>query len=400
MQFFTNPRASQKAKFEPNSNSLLDWKGHRAALAEIESWPGYAATPLISLDKLAADTGVASIWYKDESQRFHLNSFKALGGAYAVLKVLQRELAARIGVENASSAGLRRGDYDATTKDITVCSATDGNHGRSVAWGAEMFGCACIIYIHEGVSTGREAAIAGFGAEVRRVPGNYDDSVRKAAEDAAANGWFVVSDTSYDGYMVIPGDVMQGYTVMAAEAAAQLPVDTIPTHVFIQGGVGGLAAAVIAHYWQLWNERRPRLIVVEPARADCLYQSALAGKPALASGDLDTIMAGLSCGEISPLAWQVLADGVHAFMTIPDDDAMAAMCLLASASASQKPIVGGESGVAGLAGFVGAVNDAECRQALALDAEARVLLFGSEGDTDPVVYRGIVGRSGDEVRAG
>ena len=214
------------------------------------------------------------------------------------------------------------------------------------------------------------------------------------------NGWFVVSDTSYDDYLDIPGEVMQGYTVMAAEAAEHLPAKTIPTHVFIQGGVGGLAAAITAHYWQLWGNRRPRMVVVEPEGADCLYQCARAGKPAMASGDLETIMAGLSCGEISPLAWHVLADGVDAFMTVPDDDARAAMRLLASGKASQGPIVGGESGVAGLAGFLSAMNEPESRQLLDLNSESRVLLFGSEGDTDPDVYRDIVGRSSDEVRAG
>src|SRR5690606_35466744 len=194
---------------------------------------------------------------------------------------------------------------------ITVTCATDGNHGRSVAWGAHLFGCKCVIYVHETVSKGRKDAIASYGAEVRVVPGNYDDAVRKAASDAQANGWFVVTDTSYEGYTSVPRDVMQGYTIMAEESMQQ--IKQTPTHIFVQGGVGGLAAAVCAHYWEKQGSERPRFIVAEPDRADCLYRSAKAGKPVAVHGALDTIMAGLACGEVSIIAWDILSEGADAF---------------------------------------------------------------------------------------
>jgi diaminopropionate ammonia-lyase len=389
-----NPNATPRADYGPALEAILERAGHEAAWDEIRTWPGYRPTPLLELEQLARDLGLARLWYKDEAHRFHLESFKALGGAYAVLRVLQDEIRRRGGDGDLSSQALRRGDHAALAASLTVTSATDGNHGRSVAWGAEMFGCPCVIYIHEGVSQGREAAIARFGAEVRRVPGSYDDSVRQAALDAQANGWHVVSDTSYEGYDAVPRQVMQGYTVMAAEAAAALPADTVPSHLFIQGGVGGLAAAVTAHFWQRWGGGRPRVVVVEPVRADCLYQSAMAGRPAHATGDLETVMAGLSCGEISTIVWPILAEGAAAFMTIPDEAAIEAMRRLAEDEA----VVGGESGVAGLAGLIAAAGDPASAEALGLDANARVLLVGSEGATDPELYRKLVGRAPEDVR--
>ena len=205
--------------------------------------------------------------------------------------------------------------------------ATDGNHGRSVAWGAQTFGCRCVIYVHETVSEGRCRAIAAYGAEVRRVAGTYDDAVRRAAADAAAQGWTVVSDTSYEGYTDVPRDVMQGYSLMVEEALAQAA--TLPSHVFVQGGVGGLAAGVCSYLWERYGAARPRFVVVEPDKADCLYRSAVAGRPTPAEGALDTIMAGLACGEVSILAWRILEQGTDAFMTIGDDAAADCMRLLA-----------------------------------------------------------------------
>ena len=205
---------------------------------------------------------------------------------------------------------------------ITVCCAADGNHGRAVAWGAARFGCECVIYVHQRVSAGRRRAIEAFGAEVREVPGNYDDSVRRAAADAAANGWFVVSDTSWNGYVDLPRDVMHGYTVMVDEVCDQLEPEAIPTDVFVQGGVGGLAAAVCARLAQRWAGNRPRLVVVEPERAACLYQNARAARPTAVGGELDTVMAGLAAGEVSILAWAILQPGADAFMTVSDRAAM------------------------------------------------------------------------------
>ena len=390
MQFFANPQAGPANVYGPAQQAVLGDAGLAVARAEIGSWDGYAPTPLVELPGLARRAGVGRLFYKDEGGRFGLKSFKALGGAYAVFRLLKAEIERRTGDTGVTSRDIAGGAHREIVAGITVTCATDGNHGRSVAWGARTFGCRCVIYIHAHVSEGRRAAIARYGAEVERVAGTYDDSVRHAAEMAAANGWFVVSDTSYPGYMDVPRDVMQGYTVMAAEAAEQLPDGVVPTHVLVQGGVGGMAAAICSDFWQRWGASRPRFVVVEPERADCLYQSARAGRLTPASGDLETMMAGLSCGEVSPLAWEILATGADAFMTVPDSAAIDCMRLLAD---GDPPVVAGESAVAGLAGLLAAPDE------IGIDEGSVVLLFGSEGDTDPELYREIVGRPADAVRA-
>jgi diaminopropionate ammonia-lyase len=386
-----NPKSRGAAPYGPRQQAVLNRAAFEQAKREIASWQGYVPTPLVMLPGLARRVGVAALGYKDESGRFGLGSFKALGGAYAVLRQLQ----ARLG--DVSSAELRAGTHRDRTKAITVCCATDGNHGRSVAWGASLFGCRCVIYIHETVSQGRADAIARFGAEVRRVPGNYDDAVRQAARDAEAKGWTIVSDTSYPGYTDIPRDVMQGYTIMADEALAQWPGEP-PTHVFIQAGVGGLAAAVCGHLWETLGARRPRIVVVEPDRAACLFESAAQGRAANIHGALDTMMAGLACGETSLLAWEILEEGASDFLTVTDEAAAACMRVLAEGTDGDRPVVAGESAVAGLAGLLGALARPALAKVLGLDAASRVLLFGSEGDTDPALYEQIVGRSADAVR--
>ncbi len=377
--------------------AVLNEAGFAQAWHEIRSWNGYAPTPLRDLRGMAQAAGVARLWYKDEAGRFGLGSFKALGGAYAVLRLLSAELARR-GHADVSAADLLAGKYREQTADITVTCATDGNHGRSVAWGAQQFGCRCVIYIHATVSEGRRAAIARYGAEVVRVDGNYDDAVRQADKEAREHGRFVVSDTSYPGYTDVPRDVMQGYTVMVEEALQQLPEGEWPTHVFIQGGVGGLAAAVCAHLWLRCGEWRPRLVVVEPEHAACLLESARAGEPVVVHGDLDTIMAGLACGEVSLLAWEVLEEGTEDFLAIPDAAAASCMRLLADGVGGDAPLVAGESAVAGLAGLLLVQERPELAERLGLGPDSRVLLFGSEGDTDPQTYERLVGRSAAQVR--
>ncbi len=390
---FQNPLAARDAPYGRTQETVMDDAGHRAAFDEITRWPGYAPTPLVALEDVAREVGVAAVHYKDEGGRFGLGSFKALGGAYAVRQHLAGIVAAELGAAPSTDDLLQK-RHAAITERVTVTTATDGNHGRSVAWGAQLFGCRAVIYIHEGVSAGRQAEIERYGAQVVRTPGNYDDSVRRAAADAAANGWTVVSDTSYDGYREIPRAVMHGYTVMAEEALRQWPAREPPTHCLVQGGVGALPAAVAAHLWQRLGARRPCFIVVEPERAACLYASARAGKPTAITGTLDTMMAGLACGEVSSLAWDLLARGGDAFMTIPDQAAIDAMRVLA---ARRPPVVAGESAVAGLGALRLLAADAVARAALRLGADSRVLLFGSEGATDPALYAKIVGRSPEAV---
>jgi len=364
---------------------VLPEGGYRRAREEITAWPGYAPTPLVSLPDVAQAARVAAVHYKDEGGRFGLGSFKALGGAYAVLRLLSTELAKRGLANAASSAELIEGKYRKATQGITVTCATDGNHGRSVAWGAQRFGCRCVIFVHEHVSQGRRDAIAQYGAEIRVVPGTYDDAVRAAQRTAAQEGWFVISDTSYPGYTEVPRDVMQGYRLMAEEAAEALELP--PTHVFVQGGVGGVAAAVSAQMRARYGASAPRLIVVEPDRAACLLASAEAGQPTAVAGDLDTLMAGLACGEPSLLAWQELERAAFAFMAVPDAAAVDCMRLLAR---REPKVVAGESAVAGLAGLLLAAREPFARTALGLEEDSRVLLFGTEGATDPALYAKLV----------
>ncbi|WP_341896548.1 diaminopropionate ammonia-lyase [Ferrovibrio terrae] len=396
-EFFLNPTNDPAAPYPQSLMAIQSIAAHATAKAEISAWPGFAPTPLRDLKALAAENGLGAIWYKDEGGRFGLGSFKALGGAYAVMRQLQHAVADALGksVQDIAPADLLAGRYRDIVATVTVTCATDGNHGRSVAWGASLFGCACVIYIHALVSAGREAAIAAYGARMVRTAGNYDDSVRQAQQDAAAQGWIVISDTSYPGYRDIPRDVMQGYSVMAAEALAQAP--QLPTHVFVQGGVGGLAAAMLAYLWETLGPARPRFIVVEPDKADCLYRSARAGQPVVVEGALDTIMAGLACGEVSLIAWDILSAGADVFMTVSD---AAAADLMRRLARPDTAVVAGESAVAGLAGALAARQQPDMAAALKLDAASRILVFGSEGATDPAVYEQIVGLKPQDILKG
>lgn len=357
--------------------TVLPAGGFRRAKAAITGWDGYAPTPLHDLDALAA--GVATLRIKDESGRFGPGSVKALGGPYAVMRLLAAELSRR-GVAGAATAeALADGRYRDVTGTLTVTCATDGNHGRAVAWAARRFHCRCVIFVPGAVSQGRRDAIAALGAEVVPVGGTYDDAVREASRLAAAENWLVVADTAYPGYTETPREIMQGYRLMADEAADQWSGDP-PTHVFIQAGVGGVAAAVSVQMRTRFGTA-PRLVVVEPDRAACLFASARQDALAAVPGGLETIMAGLACGEPSLLAWQELDRAAVAFMTIPDTAAVDTLCLLADAG-----LVVGESGVAGLTGFFLAVADTTARADLGLDAASRVLCFATEGVTDRSLY--------------
>lgn len=369
----------------------------REAEAEIRSWPGYGPTPLVALPGLAAALQLGSIHYKDEGQRFGLKSFKALGGAYAVLRVLQRHLSLRHGLAGVKAAALAAGKHRAQCQEVTVACATDGNHGRSVAWGAQMFGCRCVIHLHAHVSQGREDEIAYYGPKIVRVDGSYDDAVRQCAVDAGSSGWVLIADTSAGGGDAsVPAMVMQGYTVMAQEILEQLQGRPL-THLFIQGGVGGLAAAVAAHLWESLGDRRPRIVVVEPQKADCIYRSIAAGKPTPVPGDINTFMACLAAGEVSPAAWPLLRAAVDDVIALPDEAAAEAMRLLARGHGGDRPVVAGESGAAATAGLIAAALDASLARALGLDRSSAVVAIGSEGATDRDSYSRVVGETPDAV---
>ncbi len=390
-----NAVARKDAPWTPMQDKILNDRAFEVARETISAWPGYAPTPLVALPGLAAEAGVAAIHYKDEAGRFGLGSFKALGGAYAVARLLCREVSARTGDE-VGIEQILAGGYRDEVAGITVCCATDGNHGRSVAWGAQTFGCRCVIFIHATVSEARKQAIESYGAEVRRCEGNYDDSVRAAQETATREGWFVVSDTSYPGYMEIPKDVMQGYELMAAEAFDALGEK--PTHIFLQTGVGGMAAAVAAQAKRRWGTDRPLIVLADPDLSACWVDSYRAGAPTAVEGDLDTLMAGLACGEVSALAWEILKDHGDAAMALPDAAAVNMMRRLAEPLPGDPPVVAGESAVAGLAGLFAAMADDEARAALALGPRSRILVFGTEGDTDPALYAELVGAEAAVVR--
>lgn len=355
--------------------------------AEITQWDGYRPTPLISLTALSAEIDIAEVLYKDEGPRFGLGSFKALGGSYAALRVLQRQISQKLGHE-VSLADIRQGKYKDEAAAITLVSATDGNHGRSLAWGCQRFGAPCRIYIHAEVSEGRAQAMRDLGAEVIRIAGDYDESVILAKTEAAENDWFVVSDTSWEGYSEPPRDVMAGYGVMTQEICETL--DQAPTHVFLQGGVGGLAAGVAAGLRQYWGTSAPRVVIVEPELAACLFESGRTGRATNFAIQKETLMAGLSCGEPSGMAWEILSEEVSDFVTIPENIVAPTVRLLARPLGNDPVIEAGESAIAGLAALIAARQDAALSASLGLDNQSRVLLIGSEGVTDPDIFARIM----------
>ena len=404
-QCIKNPRSDRPSQYGPELQRLLSLEAHRTAFDIIGAWPGYEKTPLQTLNGVAKAMGVESLHYKDEGFRFGLKSFKALGGAYALCLFLLGEVKRRTGADKVTPDDLAQGKYKEILSNITVTATTDGNHGRSVAWGARTFGCKCVIYIPTNVSQGREDAIASYGAEIVRVGATFDESLKHCIADAEKFDRFNISDTAYPGNMDVPRDVMQGYTVMTAEVLKQ--ISESPTHVFIQGGCGGLASSVVGHLWETLSDKRPCFTLVEPNAAACGFESIKAGKPVVLEGDQETIMAGLAVGELSLHAWEILSAGCDFCISISDDAAVATMRLLAEAPYGDDPVVGGESGVSGLAGFLVSAQDEAFRSAIGLDEKSRVLVYGTEGDTDPVihldeVYRDekIVGLSAEAVRSG
>ncbi|VVE75891.1 diaminopropionate ammonia-lyase [Pandoraea sputorum] len=400
---YVNPHAT-RAPYPAELHDIMSIARAQQSREWLAHWDGLTpgATPLRSLPDLAASLGVRSVLVKDEALRSALGSFKALGAPIALVRLLLSQFDGK----GFNAKSLLSGEHRDALSGFTAISATDGNHGRALAAAAQSIGCRCVIVLHAHVSEEREQAIAEYGAEIVRIAGNYDDSVEEAAALASRHGWQVVSDTSYDGYEVIPRDVMQGYGTVAAEVSEALDGDAPQkdsaspvTHVFVQGGVGGLAAGIVSYLWERWGVWRPTFVVVEPEQADCLYQSAIAGKAASASGSVDSVMAGLACGETSPLAWRFLQPSVDAFMTVTDAQAVQAMQRLARGTDNDVPFVAGESGVAGLAGLMLAAATPAMASALGLTSDSRVLLISTEGATAPSVYAELVGEPATSVEA-
>jgi diaminopropionate ammonia-lyase len=353
------------------------------------------------------------VYYKDESARYglELGSFKALGAPYAVF-ILARDAVRAVTGRDVTHAELRSGVYWEVTDQVTVCVATDGNQGRGLAYGARTFGCRCVIYVHRHVSEGRVAAIRNLGAIVIRVDGEYEASVARVREDARMNGWHFVSCTSWTDFDdPVPQHVMNAYMVMVEEALEQYEAQRLAghvaahdtgvqrpvTHVVMQGGVGSIAAAIFLGYHQRHFDHLPRFIVVEPDEADCLHRTALAGKPTPAPGSLHTIMAGLSCREVSPAAWKILNWLASDFVTIPDQLAVDGMTTLTHAA--DVPIVCGESAAGGTGLLLAVHADSALRHLLGLNENSHVVLFGGEGASDPDLYEELTGTTAEDVLA-
>jgi diaminopropionate ammonia-lyase len=356
VRFLINAHASRQPYAEDEAR-IVSIASAARALGEFRTWPGYQVSPLWNLATLAHRLRIASVSCKDESHRFGLGSFKALGGAYA--------------------AGLALDRQNSPQSPSTLCCATDGNHGRAVAFGARRHGCRCVIFVHEHALESKIAPMQALGAEVIRVAGTYDDSVDYAKRMASTQGWTLISDTSGDVADPVAAQVMQGYGIMVLEAAGQM--SRLPTHVFVQAGVGGLAAAVAGCFADLAKAERPTIVVVEPEAAACVMACAINQGPMRIAGELDTNMAMLSCGEVSAPAWVILKSRADAFMTVSDAAADEAAAAVADTAHVPGGIALTASAAAGLAGAFAAIADPAIASQLALTQNSRLLIFATEG---------------------
>lgn len=383
------------------SNRLFPTEISRKTRKFHQQIPGFHISPLKSLTNLAQMHGLGRIWVKDESSRLSLNSFKVLGGSYAVYKFIQQKL----GVEKELTyERMISPEVQAELGEITFATATDGNHGRGVAWAASKLGHKSVVYVHRDTSLPRIEAIRSYGAKVTIVDGNYDDAVKQVSLDAKKHGWQIISDTSWPGYQEIPIWIMQGYTTLVSETQEQLAAMGMikPTHIFVQAGVGALAASVIGHYHSLFKKDAPICVVVEPEKAACLYDSMVIndGEPHNFAGELDTIMAGLACGDPSPIAWEVLTEAADCFIACPDFVAAKGMRVYAVPLKDDPFIVSGESGAVTLSTLMYIMENPaleKLKKELKLDHNSNVLLINTEGNTDPVQFRKIVWEGYDPV---
>ena len=353
---------NEKNNFSKNDIlSVLPKQDIDVAYKTISSWDNYSPTPLISLNKLSEKLKLNKIFYKDESKRFHLKSFKALGGSYAVEKVTKGN------------------------KEIVISTATAGNHGRSVAWGSKKLGLKCKIFISEHVSESRAEVMRNFGADVIRVKGNYENSLNECIKQSNQNNWQIVQDVAWQDYKLIPKLTMAGYSVMMKEISEQINNQQI-SHVILQAGVGGMAAAMVAGIARYLNHV-PKIIIVEPESAACVLESIKTGKIEKISIEKESLMGGMSCGEVSLVPWQILKNSVSYCVTVSDDYISKTVKFLANCEFSDEKIIGGECSTPGIISLVGLCNDVKIRKNINLNEDSNVLLFGCEGDTDEELYQ-------------
>lgn len=355
------------------------------------SFPMYAPTPLAKLPETARMLGIGEIYVKDESHRFGLNAFKVLGGSYAIGNYLAKKLGRPL--RETGYGVLTARETREALGDITFITATDGNHGRGVAWTANTLGQSSVVHMPRGSAAERLQNIRAAGAQADIIEGNYDDAVRLSRKEAEEKGWVIVQDTSWEGYEEIPAWIMQGYCTMGLEAYEQLPQK--PTHIFLQAGVGSMAGTIAALFASIYGEDRPKVIVVEPNAADCFYRTARAddGKTHIVTGDMQTIMAGLACGEPCSLAWEILRDCADYFIAFPDWAAAKGMRILGNPLGADDRVISGESGASAFGCCAALLTEpslADMKQALGLDETSRVLFFSTEGATDRENYRKIV----------
>lgn len=358
-----------------------------------QSFPEYKMTPLAQLSGLAGELGVKNIYVKDESYRFGLNAFKVLGGSWSIGNIIAEKMG--VDIDELPYEKMISDEVRDKVGEITFVTATDGNHGRGVAWTANRLKQRCVVYMPAGSAQERLKNIQALGAEASITEFNYDDAVRLANKGAEEYGWILVQDTAWDGYEDIPRWIMQGYTTMAYEAAQQLG-DVKPTHIFLQAGVGALSGGVTGFFADYFgDEDRPIITIVEPNKADCIYRTAKAadGKIHPVTGSMDTIMAGLACGEPCTIGWEVLRDHADNFVSVPDYVAAKGMRVLGNPVGDDPKVVSGESGAATL-GFVAELMTNESldwlREQLQIDENSHILCFSTEGDTDKENYRRIV----------
>mgnify|MGYP001472993351 FL=1 len=374
---------------------FLNESAEKSARKFHKSIEEYNVTPLVRLHGLSKKLGLSGVYVKDESYRFGLNAFKALGGSYAVARIICKKLG--ININGVSFDYFKQDKVRDKIKDIVFVTATDGNHGRGVAWASSKIGCRSVVYLPKGSAKSRVEAIKKAGAETHVTDFNYDDSVKLAAKKAEENGWYLVQDTAFEMYEEVPNWISQGYTTMAGEALEQLEAFGIhkPTHVFLQAGVGSMAGAVLGYYANKFNGNPPTTVIVEPKEAACIYKSKFAGdgKPHTVKGDLKTIMAGLACGSPNCVTWQILDKFASGYITCPDYVSANGMRILANPCENDRKIISGESGAVGV-GLLSLIMEkdelSELRKLLGLNKDSVVLLFSTEGNTDPENYNKIV----------
>ena len=377
---------------KPDANiSFMNLENSKKVQTFHSTFPIYSETPLVELSHTAKELGLGTIYVKDESYRFGLNAFKVLGGSYAIGNYISKKLGKEI--EDVTYAELISEAARKKLGELTFVTATDGNHGRGVAWVANMLKQKSVVYMPKGSSLERLENIKAEGADASITDLNYDGAVRLADSMAKEKGWVVVQDTAWDGYEEIPMWIMQGYGTMGYEAYTQLKEK--PTHIFLQAGVGSMAGAVTAFFTSVYGEDRPIITIVEPNKADCIYKTASAddGNLHFVTGDMDTIMAGLACGEPCSIAWKVLRDYADNFISCPDYVAAYGMRIMGNPSWGDERVISGESGAATL-GCVAEImtnpNLSDLKHKLKLDENSRILLFSTEGDTSKEDYKSIV----------